>query len=221
MVGAKQGMKQLVLASESPRRRELLAGLGVSFSVIPSRIRESKISSDDPGILVEELARRKAEAVAAGLASDQESLIIGADTIVMLDGIVLGKPKDEADAATMLQHLSGRWHQVFTGVAVTEPASGRTLYSHEITAVKFRSLGPLEIAAYVATKEPLDKAGAYGIQGKGALLVERIDGCYFNVVGLPLVKLAELLARFGVGLLAGERGIGHEVPPNIERATPR
>ena len=214
-------MKELVLASESPRRRELLGGLGVPFSVIPSKICESKIASDDPGRLVEELARHKAEAVAAELPSSQESLVIGADTIVVLNGIVLGKPKDEADAVTMLQRLSGCWHQVFTGIAVTQSVSGCSLYSHEVTAVKFRSLSAEEIAAYVATKEPLDKAGAYGIQGKGALLVERIDGCYFNVVGLPLVKLAGLLARFGVHLLQGERGIGHEVPPDNKRATPR
>ncbi|NLG85827.1 MAG: septum formation inhibitor Maf [Firmicutes bacterium] len=212
-------MKKLVLASKSPRRRELLAGLGVPFSVIPSKVSET-ITDANPATLVEELARHKAESVACEVLLDQQALVIGADTIVVLDGIILGKPKDEADAASMLQCLSGRWHQVFTGVAVTQPGSGCSLSCHEVTAVKFRSLSAEEIAAYVATKEPLDKAGAYGIQGKGALLVERIDGCYFNVVGLPLVKLAGLLAHFGVDLLLGERGIGHEVPPDNKRAAP-
>ncbi|MGI6129956.1 MAG: Maf family protein, partial [bacterium] len=128
---------------------------------------------------------------------------------------------DEPDAVAMLRQLSGRWHQVFTGVAVTEVPSGHTMHCHETTAVKFRALRASEIDAYVRTKEPLDKAGAYGIQGKGALLVERIDGCYFNVVGLPLVKLARLLARFGVDVWEEGERTGHEVPSDLERTTPR
>lgn len=214
-------MKTLILASKSPRRRELLANLGVSFKVIPSQVRETKVNEDDPGRLVESLAQQKAEAVAFALQSDAESLVIGADTIVVFDGTILGKPKDEQDAIFMLRQLSGCWHRVFTGVAVSDPKSSCTLTSHEVTAVKFRPLSFAEIAAYVATKEPLDKAGAYGIQGKGALLVERIEGCYFNVVGLPLVKLAGLLAWFGLSLLEMERVTGHEVPPNTEGTTPR
>ncbi|HHV07703.1 MAG TPA: septum formation inhibitor Maf [Firmicutes bacterium] len=210
-------MKQLVLASKSPRRRELLANLGVSFKVMPSQAKEADVNEGDPGRLVEKLARRKAEAVAFTLPKACESLVIGADTIVVLDGIVLGKPKDHHHASAMLRSLSGRWHQVLTGVAISDPESGQTLSTHEITSVKFRSLSAEEIAAYVATKEPLDKAGGYGIQEKGALLVERIDGCYFNVVGLPLVKLAELLARFGVNILEEEREAEREVPPNSER----
>ncbi|HHT71239.1 MAG: Maf family protein [bacterium] len=213
-------MKKLILASQSPRRKELLANLGVSFEVIPSREEEAGVLASDPGQLVEALARRKAEAVASALPADQELLVIGADTIVILDGTILGKPKNVGQAAVMLQGLSGRWHQVLTGVAVSDPESGCTLTAHEVTEVKFRSLTAEEIAAYVATGEPLDKAGAYGIQDKGALLVERIQGCYFNVVGLPLVKLAGLLARCGVDLLKKERESGHEVPPNVKGATP-
>ncbi|MDK2784328.1 MAG: nucleoside triphosphate pyrophosphatase [Bacillota bacterium] len=154
----------------------------------------------EPGTLVEELARRKAAQVSAQLAEPEETLVIGADTVVVLDGKILGKPHDEEEARAMLEALAGRWHEVFTGVAVIDPAGGRVASTREKTRVKFRSLCPKEIAAYVATGEPLDKAGAYGVQGKGALLVERIDGCYYNVVGLPLVKLQELLAEFGVDI---------------------
>ncbi|NMA55395.1 MAG: septum formation inhibitor Maf [Firmicutes bacterium] len=201
-------MKKLILASKSPRRRQLLANLGVLFDIIPSRAVEAEVTVNDPGQLVETLALRKAEAVASSMPDREERLVIGADTIVVLDGTILGKPKNDQEAAAMLRRLSGNWHQVFTGVAVFATKSGSFDSAHEQTAVKIRSLSGKEIAAYVATGEPLDKAGAYGIQAKGALLVERIDGCYFNVVGLPLVKLAELLARYGVDLLT----LGEEKP---------
>lgn len=193
-------MKEFILASASPRRRALLQGLGLSFTAIPSEVPETVEEGLAPGALVEELARRKAVAVAAELAEPEDKLVIGADTIVVLDGTVLGKPTDEAEARAMLAQLSGRWHEVFTGVAVVEPGTGRVESASERTGVKFRHLAPAEIAAYVATGEPLDKAGAYGVQGKGALLVERIEGCYYNVVGLPLVRLAGLLEKFGVNL---------------------
>lgn len=193
-------MKKLVLASASPRRRALLSGLGLKFRVLPSAAPEEVEPGMEPGTLAEELARRKAARVAEQLTEREETLVIGADTIVVLEGKILGKPRDEEEARAMLEALAGRWHEVFTGVAVIDAASGRVFSTREMTRVKFRSLYPEEIAAYVATGEPLDKAGAYGVQGKGALLVERIDGCYYNVVGLPLVKLKEALAEFGVDL---------------------
>ncbi|HHY92885.1 MAG TPA: septum formation protein Maf, partial [Firmicutes bacterium] len=165
----------------------------------------------EPGALVEELARRKAAAVAASLEEPDERLVVGADTIVVLADRILGKPRDEAEARSMLTALSGRWHQVFTGVAVIDPVSGRTVSAHETTRVKFRCLAARGIAAYVATGEPLDKAGAYGVQGKGALLVECIDGCFYNVVGLPLVKLAAVLREFGFDVWEEGKGAGHGV----------
>ncbi|HKM39443.1 MAG TPA: Maf family protein [bacterium] len=194
-------MKKLVLASQSPRRKQLLDNLGVSFTIIPSLATETRPSTSNPERLVESLAKFKAETVGRTLSVAANSLVIGADTIVVLDGSVLGKPEDEHEAAAMLRRLSGRWHQVFTGVAIFDPQTGGMAVSNEVTAVKIKPLSSEEISAYVATKEPFDKAGAYGIQDKGALLVERIQGCYFNVVGLPLVKLAALLARWGVDLL--------------------
>jgi len=193
-------MKKLVLASASPRRQALLSGLGLKFKVLPSAAPEEIDPGMEPGTLVEELARRKAAWVAAQLTEQEETLVIGADTVVVLDGKILGKPRDEKEAQAMLEALAGRWHEVFTGVAVIDPASGKVVCTRERTRVKFRPLCPEEIAAYVATGEPLDKAGGYGVQGKGALLVERIDGCYYNVVGLPLVKLKEALAEFGVDI---------------------
>lgn len=201
----------MILASASPRRRALLAGLGLTFQVVPSTASEEAVPGSEPGALVEELARRKAAAVAASLEEPDERLVVGADTIVVLADRILGKPRDEAEARSMLTALSGRWHQVFTGVAVIDPVSGRTVSAHETTRVKFRCLAARDIAAYVATGEPLDKAGAYGVQGKGALLVECIDGCFYNVVGLPLVKLAAVLREFGFDVWEEGKEAGHGV----------
>ena len=192
----------LILASASPRRRELLTQAGFSFEVHPAHIPEDPLEGEDPFTYVTRLAREKAEAVfrelteakgAAGKGGlDGESLaVLGADTTVTLDNHILGKPEDAADAARMLRLLSGRTHRVITGVALVT-AEGAEVAA-EATAVRFLELSEEEIAAYVATGEPMDKAGAYAIQGRAARWIPRIEGCYFNVVGLPLALVATLL----------------------------
>ncbi|MBC7325061.1 MAG: septum formation inhibitor Maf [Moorella sp. (in: Bacteria)] len=202
-------MSRLILASASPRRRELLRRIGLQFEVYPSRLDEGNCRELMPPARVEALALAKARAVAARC---RQGLVIGADTIVVCEGRVLGKPASPAEAAAMLEFLSGRTHTVYSGVAVVKAPAGPEKSTHAGTAVTFRHLTPDVITSYVASGEPLDKAGAYGIQGRGALLVESINGDYFNVVGLPLVKLAELLAEFGVDVWGGpegyERGTG-------------
>jgi septum formation protein len=186
-------MPRLVLASASPRRAELLALLGAPFEVRAADIDETPLAREAPASLVERLARTKAAAVAAAVADG--TVVIGADTVVVCDGDVLGKPADEADAAAMLARLAGRSHQVLTGVAVARAGSpGSEVSFVESTTVWFAPLHDADIAAYVATGEPLDKAGGYGIQGIGGRLVERIEGSYHNVVGLPLAQLAAVLA---------------------------
>jgi septum formation protein len=192
----------LILASASPRRRELLTQAGFSFQVHPAHIPEDPLEGEDPFTYVTRLAREKAEAVfrelteANGVAGnagvDGESLaVLGADTTVTLDNHILGKPEDAADAARMLRLLSGRTHRVITGVALVT-AEGVEVAA-EATAVRFVELSNEEIAAYVATGEPMDKAGAYAIQGRAARWIPRIEGCYFNVVGLPLALVARML----------------------------
>ena len=184
----------LILASGSPRRRQLLEQIGLTFVVRSSDVDESVSPGLTPAQVVESLSARKGEAVAAEAVPGD--LVLSADTVVALDGAILGKPRDRAEAEAMLTALSGRTHQVYTGVTLLQ--DGRRLTEHEVTAVTFRPLSPGEIAAYVSTGEPMDKAGAYGIQGLGALLVERLEGDYFNVMGLPLCRLGEMLAQFGV-----------------------
>lgn len=186
---------EIILASASPRRRELLEQIGLSFRVIPSSFDESAVRSTEPMGLAEALALGKARAVADGVRS---GIVIGADTLVVRAGAILGKPRDDADAARMLRLLSGGWHEVVTGIAVIDAASGRERSAREVTRVKMRDLTAAEIAAYVASGEPADKAGAYAIQGLASLFIERIDGCYANVVGLPVFRLAVLLREFGI-----------------------
>lgn len=186
---------EIILASASPRRSELLAQIGLEFRVLPSDFDEASVQAASPAELVKALALGKAGSVAAGLAS---GLVIGADTIVVRDDQVLGKPTDDEDAARMLRQLADGWHQVMTGIAIIDAASGRCLSAVEATGVKMRALSEAEIAAYVASGEPSDKAGAYAIQGLASLFIERIDGCYANVVGLPLFRLGLLLQEFGV-----------------------
>jgi septum formation protein len=184
---------RVVLASQSPRRRELLTLVGVPHEVLAADIDESVLPHEAPAAHCERLAREKALAVGR---RDPDAVTIGSDTIVVIDGQILGKPADERDAARMLRLLSGRTHTVHTAVAV---ARGEALVSGvEDVAVTFRPLDDAEITAYVATREPMDKAGSYGIQGYGATIVERIDGDYFAVMGLPLVRLMRLLARVGL-----------------------
>ena len=190
---------RLILASASPRRRELLEMLGVKhFEVIPALGEELPHPELSPAELVRELSRAKASEIAAAV-DDPEAVVIGADTVVSVDGAVLGKPKDAEDARRMLRLLSDRTHEVFTGVTVLR--GGQATTAAERTAVRFRALTEREIDAYVATGEPLDKAGAYGAQGKASLFVEGIEGDFFNVMGLPLCLLGKILGKLGVVLL--------------------
>jgi len=184
---------KITLASASPRRAELLRTLGLSFEQQVSAVDETGVCSDKPGELAEALALSKAADVAPRVDS---GLIIGADTIVVLDNEMLGKPASTGEAVSMLRRLSGRRHIVISGIAVMDAKTGKSLASHEETTVIFRPLSERVIQSYVKTGEPMDKAGAYGIQGRGALLVEAVNGCYFNVVGLPLGLLADLLEEF-------------------------
>ena len=186
----------LVLASASPRRRELLTQVGYRFEVHPAHIPENALPGEDPIVYVTRLAREKAEAVYRELTKaspkpEKNLVVLGADTTVALDNTILGKPEDAADAARMLRLLSGRTHRVITGVAVVT-AKGAEVAA-EATAVRFLTLSDAEIADYVVTGEPMDKAGAYAIQGRAARWIPRIEGCYFNVMGLPLALVCSLL----------------------------
>ena len=184
---------EVILASQSPRRRELLTLVGIAHVVSPADIDESVMPDELPVPHCERLARAKAHVLAERHPS---AVVIAADTIVVLDGDILGKPRDVADARAMIARLSGRTHTVFTAMAVAR--GGRTESAVEEVAVTFRVLSAEEIAEYVATGEPMDKAGAYGIQGYGATIVERIDGDYFSVMGLGLRRLVALLERVGL-----------------------
>jgi len=186
-------LTKLILASASPRREELLRRMGLPFTVCPSQIDENDFK-DMPALeRVEALALAKARDVAA---THQDALVIGADTIVVCRGNIMGKPATTAKAVSMLAYLSGRVHTVYTGIAVVQAPAGPAYSACVDTDVAFRKLAAPDIAAYVATGEPMDKAGAYGIQGLGGLLVTAIKGDYYNVVGLPLGKLQDLLAKF-------------------------
>ena len=192
----------IVLASQSPRRRELLERLGLPFRTLVPDIDERMDRPLPPAELVAVISAEKARAAQA--LAGPEAIVIAADTVVALDGAVLGKPAGGADAARMLSALAGRTHHVYTGLTVLRGERVRTV--SEETAVTFRPLTEQEIAAYVRTGEPLDKAGAYGIQGYGALLVEGIQGDYYNVMGLPVCRLGLLLGELGVDCLAPGRG---------------
>ena len=190
---------EIILASQSPRRQELLERMGIrNFRVVSADIDEREEEQLPPEQLVCRLALRKAEAVAEK--APKGAVIIAADTVVSLDGTVLGKPGDKLEAFKMLSTLSGNRHQVYTGLCVIWDGDKRTEY--EVTDVTFRELGEKEIEDYIATGEPMDKAGAYGIQGYGALLVERIEGDYYNVMGLPVCRLGTVLLELGVDCLA-------------------
>ena len=189
----------LVLASASPRRRELLTQVGYRFQVHPAHIPEDPLPGEDPIVYVTRLAREKAEAAFRELTTsspkpeknEQSIVVLGADTTVTLDNAILGKPEDAADAARILRLLSGRTHRVITGIALV--TAKRTEVAAEVTAVRFLTLSDEDIAGYVASGEPMDKAGAYAIQGRAARWIPRIEGCYFNVVGLPLALVCTLL----------------------------
>ena len=189
---------KIVLASQSPRRRQLLGQMGLEFTTQSPEIDEAAFQGRDARDLVQILSREKARWIAGQV--DPETLVIGADTVVVRDGEILGKPKGEEEARAMLASLSGRTHQVCTGVTVCR--GDKVLTQVEETQVTFRPLTDQEIRQYVSTGEPMDKAGAYGIQGLGALLVEGIRGDYFNVMGLPVCRLGRMLLDFGVDCLA-------------------
>lgn len=191
-------MKPLILASQSPRRKSLLKQIGMKFRVIPSRAAEVFSSRQSPGENAQRIALEKAIDVAARL---QRGIVIGADTIVVLDHHVLGKPKSKDDAKRMLRLLSGREHSVFTGFALRDVETGKHISGVEETKVRFRKLTEKEIADYVNSGSPMDKAGSYGIQDDfGAVFIERVNGCFYNVVGFPLARFYSTLQRFASDL---------------------
>ncbi len=184
-------MPPLILASRSPRRSQLLKQMGFRFEVITSPVDEN-IDISDPVEVVKILSRMKAEAV---LHKRSEGLIVGADTVVALNGKILGKPKDPQEAGDMLRLLSNNTHEVFTGFTIIE-VNGRSVSDYERTAVTFHAIDEWEIGNYIATGSPMDKAGAYGIQDRSGLFVEKIDGCFYNVVGFPLTRFYEQLKKW-------------------------
>ena len=183
---------ELILASQSPRRWELFKLVGLDYTAVTSDADEN-ISLGEPGSFVEQLALRKAEAVKQ---AHPGACIVGADTIVWLDGEIIGKPRNEEDAVRILKKLSGRTHTVYTGVAVL--TDGSTQLCHDTTMVTMEEIPEEDIRAYVASGEPLDKAGAYGIQGPAAVFVKRVEGCYFTIIGMPMHKLYHMLANVGI-----------------------
>lgn len=187
--------KPLILASRSPRRKRLLHGLGIEFQIAPSGTDESSSGREPPGETARNRARLKSDSVSA---SFPESWVLGADTIVVLDGRIFGKPEDAPGAERMLGELSGRVHDVITGICLTHAAGNIRRTGSVLTRVRFKHLSEGEIAAYVRTGAPMDKAGAYGIQGRGSFLVRSIEGSYTNVVGLPLCETVEWLLGEGI-----------------------
>ncbi|OAB46667.1 Maf family protein [Paenibacillus glacialis] len=197
-----QHSHRIILASTSPRRQELISSLRIPYEIKPSHAEEDTPEDWTPREIVEGLALRKAEAVHQTFLGQTElSIIVGSDTIVLLDNQVLGKPKDGQEAYCMLSSLQGRTHEVYTGVACIDVMTGRTLISHRVTSVTMKPLSDHKIQAYVNSGEPFDKAGSYAIQGLGATLIDSIHGCYFNVVGLPLSLLSDMLSELGMDVL--------------------
>lgn len=192
---ALEGMRPLVLASSSPRRTEILTAVGWPFEAQAAHIDETRLEGEPPEDFVSRLARQKAERVAA---TRLFGLVLGADTTVVVDGHILEKPRDEADARRMLRLMSERWHEVLTGVALVSAESGRVATGLERTRVRFAAMTGEEIAWHVETGSVLDKAGAYAIQGRAALFIEGIEGDYWNVVGLPVRLVYELARAFDV-----------------------
>lgn len=188
-------MKPIVLASASPRRAELLERASIPFEVLsvhfPPELERIELSAGSVAAAVEATARKKLQRVL--MEASIRAVVVCADTVVAVNGRILGKPVNHAEAVGMLESLSGKEHEVFTGVAVADTATGRQAVFHERTTVKFRDLEISEIQKYVSTGEPFDKAGAYGIQERASAFVERVDGCYANVVGLPVARLVKVL----------------------------
>lgn len=200
----------LVLASASPRRKELLQSVGLNFIVRPSNVDESSKESD-PRKLVLELSLAKARDVAAKIGSAPETnsaqriLVLGSDTIVVLDDKILGKPSSSDNAYEMLMQLSGRPHQVYTGVAIVEVPGGKEEAIYQSSSVIFRKLDPDEARFYANSEEPMDKAGAYALQGTAAAFVDKVDGCFSNIIGLPLPETVKLLRKFGMRVMGVDR----------------
>lgn len=182
--------RKLILASASPRRRYLLRLIGIPYTVAIPEVCEESLEAEDPIEYVLRISERKALSVKSRFS---EGYILGADTTVVLDGEILGKPGDQDEARRMLKRLSGRIHTVYTGLTLVDSATSKKVQGYEKSLVKIRRLSGWEIDAYISSGEPLDKAGSYGIQGYGAAIVEKVNGCYFNVVGLPIVRLLKLI----------------------------
>jgi septum formation protein len=195
-------VSKIILASSSPRRKELLERLGLRFEVIPSLIDEIPLRDESPEDFALRASTEKALSVSRSL--DSDSVVIGADTIVVIGGEILGKPKDEEEATIMLEKIAGREHRVITGFSIVKPKA-EILYRNLVESrVKIKTLAPCEIEGYIKTGEPMDKAGAYGAQGIGAFMIEEIHGSYTNVVGLPLAQVIDVLTGLGVLKLFGE-----------------
>ena len=196
------GTHQLILASSSPRRRELIQMLGLPVLTMSSGADESHPPQLSPAEIVKTLSQRKAEEARAKLRPQgQQGIVIGADTVVVKNNQILGKPKNEEEAKAMLKLLQGSKHEVYSGIACMDAEQGRMNLAHRQTQVWLKPLTDAQIQAYINSGEPMDKAGAYGIQGLGAVFVDRIEGCYFNVVGLSLSLLSEMLRDFGIEVL--------------------
>jgi septum formation protein len=188
-----------ILASASPRRREILSSLGMSFTVEPSSIPEDEcLPALEPAICAKRLAKAKALHIGR---KHKSGVVIGADTIVIVQNRILGKPADDRDARTMLRRLSGRWHEVITGICLYDCKTGLSVSGCSRSRVRFRRLKRADIDWYLGTREHQDKAGAYGIQGHGSLLIDRIEGCYFNIVGFPVATFFLLGRRMGINIL--------------------
>lgn len=187
---------KLILASASPRRAEILKNAGFDFEVIPAHVDESRAPREDASSYVQRLAEAKARAVANQLSSNRTQagcVIVAGDTIVVIDGDILGKPNSSEEARAMLRRLSGRWHEVFTGLAVLPANREEARVAMEKTRVEFARISDNEVEEYIRTGEPFDKAGAYAIQGRAGKFILRVEGCYFNVMGLPLARLYAIL----------------------------
>ncbi|MBN1561133.1 septum formation inhibitor Maf [candidate division KSB1 bacterium] len=185
--------QKLILASQSPRRAQLLKLVGFDFDIMPSAIDEDDIPEVDPPSHVCALSLAKAMSVGHHV---ENGIVIGSDTVVVLDEEILGKPKDETEAKKMLRRLAGRTHRVYTGFTLLERPTNRRMSDYDMTRVHFRDLAGWEIDRYVATQNPMDKAGAYGIQDQSAVFADRIEGCFYNVVGFPLSKFYTALMQF-------------------------
>lgn len=197
-------MLKLVLASASPRRIELLKQVGLDFDIVPANIDEDSQGYDEAGKYAMEMSRQKAIFVAEKIRNDipKETFVLGADTVVGIDDHLLGKPEGEEDAARMLKLLENRWHEVTTGITLVRTDTMKAVTEMEVTHVKVSAYPAGFLERYLRSGEPFDKAGGYAIQGKGSLMVERIEGCYFNVMGLPLFRLSRMLEREGFEVLS-------------------